>query len=268
MNSDLLRELAASLGNGRLRIFDLSQEWRIGMPHWPTHPPFLYSLSKGHGDIVLEGGVSSAAEVMTLGGHLGTHIDALGHFSRHGRLHGGIAAAANQSFEYGLAAAGIDRVLPIVRRGVLLDVVPDGMDALAPSQAVMAADLEAAATRAAVPVEPGDVALIRTGWGRLWDRPREMAGPGGAPGLDLGAAQWLSARRIFAAGSDTLAFEVTPTSTFPVHVHLLVESGIHIMEALDLEAVRQAAVYEFLFVASPLKIRGGTGSPIRPFAIA
>jgi len=265
---DSLNQVAAAVADGRARIFDLSQEWRIGMPHWPTHPPFLYSLSKGHGDIVLEGGVSSAAEVMTLGGHLGTHIDALGHFSRHGRLHGGIEAAPNQSFECGLAAAGIDRVLPIVRRGVLLDVVPDGMDALAPSQAVTAADLEAAAVRAAVAVEPGDVALIRTGWGRLWDRPREMAGHGGAPGLDLGAAQWLSARRIFAAGSDTLAFEVTPTSTFPVHVHLLVESGIHIMEALNLEAVRQAAVYEFLFVASPLKIRGGTGSPVRPFAIA
>jgi kynurenine formamidase len=265
---DSLNQVAAAVADGRARIFDLSQEWRLGMPHWPTHPPFLYSLSKGHGDIVLEGGVSSAAEVMTLGGHLGTHIDALGHFSRHGRLHGGVEAAPNQSMGNGLAIAGIDRVLPIVRRGVLLDVAPSGMQTLAPSQVVTAEHLEAAATRAAVPVEPGDVVLVRTGWGRSWDRPREMAGHGGAPGLDLGAAQWLSTRRIFAAGSDTLAFEVTPTSTFPVHVHLLVDSGIHIMEALNLEPLHEAGVHEFLFVASPLKIRGGTGSPVRPFAIA
>jgi kynurenine formamidase len=52
-----------------------------------------------------------------------------------------------------------------------------------------------------------------------------------------------------------------------VHVHLLVESGIHILEALNLEELAAARVYEFLFVAAPLKIRGGTGSPIRPFAV-
>ena len=54
----------------------------------------------------------------------------------------------------------------------------------------------------------------------------------------------------------------------PVHVHLLVESGIHIIEALNLEELARDRVYEFVFVAAPLKIRGGTGSPIRPLALA
>ena len=54
----------------------------------------------------------------------------------------------------------------------------------------------------------------------------------------------------------------------PVHVHLLVESGIHIIECLDLEALAAEGRHTFVFVASPLKIRGGTGSPIRPFALA
>ena len=53
----------------------------------------------------------------------------------------------------------------------------------------------------------------------------------------------------------------------PVHVHLLVESGIHIIECLNLEQLAADQVYEFVFVAAPLKIRGGTGSPIRPFAL-
>jgi kynurenine formamidase len=53
-----------------------------------------------------------------------------------------------------------------------------------------------------------------------------------------------------------------------VHVHLLVESGIHIIEALNLEELAAEHVYEFLFIAIPLKIRGATGSPIRPVAIA
>ena len=50
----------------------------------------------------------------------------------------------------------------------------------------------------------------------------------------------------------------------PVHVHLLVESGIHIIECLNLEELAAARVAEFLFVALPLKIRGATGSPVRP----
>jgi kynurenine formamidase len=53
----------------------------------------------------------------------------------------------------------------------------------------------------------------------------------------------------------------------PVHVHLLVESGIHIIEALNLEELARDRIYEFVFVAAPLKIRGGTGSPIRPLAL-
>ena len=87
------------------------------------------------------------------------------------------------------------------------------------------------------------------------------------PGPELEAAKWLSAHRIFAAGSDTASFEKVPSESMPVHVHLLVDSGIHIIEALNLEEIAQARVYSFLFVIAPLKIRGGTGSPVRPFAV-
>ena len=79
--------------------------------------------------------------------------------------------------------------------------------------------------------------------------------------------RWLSARGIFAAGSDTMAFEKVPDASMPVHVHLLVESGIHIIECLNLEELAAARAHEFVFIASPLKIRGGTGSPIRPIAV-
>ncbi len=65
-----------------------------------------------------------------------------------------------------------------------------------------------------------------------------------------------------------MAFEKVPASSMPVHVHLLVESGIHIIECLNLEEVAAERCHTFLFTATPLKIRGGTGSPIRPLAIA
>src|SRR5208282_1735277 len=155
-------------------------------------------------------------------------------------------------------------------RGVLFDVA--GAEGELPAdRIIMPDDLERALGngRASIRLERGNVAVIRTGWGRYWNEPRRMANAQ-APGPGIEAARWLSAYGIFAAGSDTLAFEATPT-LFPVHVHLLVEKGFHIIEALNLEELaanfRQNGAREFLFVGAPLKISGGTGSPMRPFAL-
>ena len=59
------------------RVFDLAQPYFTGMPHFPTHPPFLFGLTKQHGDFVGPAGHSSAADAIALGSHVGTHIDAL-----------------------------------------------------------------------------------------------------------------------------------------------------------------------------------------------
>ncbi len=87
------------------------------------------------------------------------------------------------------------------------------------------------------------------------------------PGPSEPGARWLSSKGVFAAGADTINFELVPSRTMPVHVHLLVESGIHIIECLNLEQLASERIFEFAFVAAPLKIRGGTGSPIRPIAL-
>jgi kynurenine formamidase len=87
------------------------------------------------------------------------------------------------------------------------------------------------------------------------------------PGPAVAGARWLSKRGVFAAGSDTVAFEKLPDPSMPVHVHLLVESGIHIIENLNLEELAATGVSEFAFVGAPLKIRGATGAPIRPLAL-
>jgi kynurenine formamidase len=259
---DLLRLTSSA------RIIDLAQPWFVGMPHHPAHPPFLFSLNKKHGDYVAPGGVSSASEALALGGHVGTHLDALCHFSCGGNLHGGMPAAEIQSYAGGLGAHTIDTVAPIVRRGVLLDVAGlYGGAPLARDFEVTADVLDTAVARQGVSVGRGDVVLLRTGWAQYWnDAPRfisEVHGPGPA----IAGARWLSARGVFAGGSDTVAFERVPDPSMPVHVHLLVESGIHIIECLNLEELASEKLYEFLFVASPLKIRGGTGSPMRPFAL-
>lgn len=248
------------------KTYDLAQPLFAGMPHFPTHPPFLRTLTKRHGELVLPNGASSAAEAITLGGHVGTHIDAFSHFSCDGKLYGGIEPV--QSYSDGVTTHGVDTIEPIFRPAVLFDIARlEGVDALPLDFVVTPEHLAACG----VTPQKGGVALIRTGWGNFWnDAARFITGGGGSavrgPGPKKAGAQWLSKHGIFAAGSDTVAFEHVP-SHMEVHVHLLVEQGIHIIECLNLELLADAGVKEFLFVALPLKIRGGTGSPIRPVAV-
>jgi kynurenine formamidase len=260
------------------KVYDLAQPYFPGMPHFPTHPPFLFGLTRKHGDLMLEGGVSSSADSIALGGHVGTHIDALCHFSCDGRLYGGVDAGAVQSDSAGFAELSVDTIAPILRRGVLLDVAAEmNVDSVPVDFGITPDHLDAALRTAKTTIQPGDVVLLRTGWARHFSdfaqfvtggRGLSPARQGAAgPGPELEAARWLSERRVFAAGSDTLAFEKVPAARMPVHVHLLVESGIHIIEALDLEELSRDRVYEFVFVGAPLKIRGGTGAPMRPLAL-
>src|SRR5947209_13127743 len=92
MSAELLQALTAA------KVYDLAHTYRIGMPHHPVHPPYLFGLVKAHGEY-MRGDVSSAAEAIALGGHVGTHIDALCHFSRDGKVFGG--AEVRQSYAGG-----------------------------------------------------------------------------------------------------------------------------------------------------------------------
>src|SRR5258708_35057227 len=102
------------------RVYDLGQPYCPGMPQYPVQPPFLFGLTKAHGEVVGPAGGSSAAEAITLGGHVGTHIDALSHFSCDGKLHGGIVPT--QSYSEGVREHAVENIQPILRRGFLFDV--------------------------------------------------------------------------------------------------------------------------------------------------
>jgi kynurenine formamidase len=251
------------------RVYDLAQPYFPGMPHHPSHPPFLFGLVKKHGDFKGPGGNSSASDAIALGTHVGTHMDALCHFSCGGKLHGGEEVAPVQSSTGGVQRFSIDTVAPILRRGVLLDIAGlRGREALAVDDEITPDDLDSAVRAQQVEIRPGDVVLLRTGWARWFEDAARFLSEVRGPGPAAAGARWLSARKVFAAGSDTIAFEKVPDASMPVHVHLLVESGIHIVECLNLEEIARARVYEFLFVALPLKLRGATGSPVRPVAVA
>lgn len=255
------------------RIYDLGQPLENGMPQSPNHPPFRLALTRRHGDMVRPDGSSAAAEMIVTGGHVGTHIDAFAHVSFEGRLFGGADAAQAQTGGR-FRVHGVETIAPIAGRGVLLDVAgAKGRKVLEPGYAVTAEDLQSTAAAAGIVPRAGDAVLIRTGWASLWaDRDAFIGHDTGVPGPNEEAARWLVDRGVRLAGSDTIAFEVIPAGEghrlLPVHRLLLVQAGVHIVETLNLEELAAAGVHEFLFFASPLRIVGGTGSPIRPVAIA
>ena len=156
----------------------------------------------------------------------------------------------------------VDTIAPILRRGVLLDLAAAGPLAV---DCEVTPEMLSGAQRCEIRL--GDVVVLRTGWAQFFEDARRFVNDTRCPGPGIAAARWLSERGIFAAGSDTVAFEKVPDPSMPVHVHLLVESGIHIIENLNLEELAAAGVSEFVFAGAPLRIRGATGAPIRPFAL-
>jgi kynurenine formamidase len=267
MPDAVLRALA-----GGVDVYDLGRALFVGMPKAELQPEFRMALQRRHGDIVRDDGTSSASELIVTAGHVGTHIDALCHIAVDGRLHGGVDAFAAQIGQR-FSQLGIETVDPLVCRGLLLDI-PAVLHrpSCTPTYEVTCRDLDAALELAGVRPEPGDVILIRTGWGRHFDdRARYEGLSTGTPGVAADGARWLAAWRPRAVGADTIAFERVPPAgdppSMPAHPILIVGAGIHIIEVLDLEQLAAAAVREFAFVLSPLRIVGATGSPVRPIAI-
>ena len=203
-----------------------------------------------------------------------SHIDAFCHVAYEGSLFDG---KPDRSVTEEGAHAGAIEVLKdgLVGRGVLLDVPRvRGVPWIEPGEHVFREDLEAAERHQGVRVETGDILLVRTGHTRRqaelepWDTGKAKAG------LHPTTASFLADRRVAALGSDGNN-DTAPSTTegvgFPIHVLAINAMGVHLLDYLQFEDVAQhcEAVerWEFLFVAAPLRIVGGTGSPINPTAI-
>ena len=259
-------DLAAALGSAR--VFDLEQLRYAGAPSHPAHVPgFHYFLHRHHAAGAPEAR-TGASGIVVMPEHSGTHIDALAHQAENLMLHGGVHVDSGVQTSAGFRVLGIDKMAPIVGRGVLLDVA--GAHRLEPEHAITPEELQRAAAAAGVEIQGGDVVLVRTGYGALWGEPDQYLR---AAGVSAAGSRWLAERNVRVVGADNVAWDVVgPTDaelgvTLPGHVLLLVRSGIPIIENLNLEELSAAKVYEFGFVCLPLKMRGATGSPVRPIAM-
>jgi kynurenine formamidase len=264
---DVLRQVTGG------KVYDLGVDLFVGMPTcctpfgdpsfqiWMTHVPV-----RGGQELL-----SYSGDAVSMYTHTGTHLDTLNHFGLHGKIWNQVSADDALGVR-GWTKSGADKYPPIVARGVLIDVASYKKVAYLPSSyAITVADLQGALKSQGTTLRPGDVVLTRTGVMGLWPDPAKYRLADQA-GLSLEAAQWLvEKQQAMLVGADNFGVESFPSKDpenfVPVHSYLQAERGVSLLEALWLEDLAKDQVYEFLFIASPLKLRGGTASPIRPLAI-
>lgn len=256
------------------RVFDLEQPRYFGMPIYPSHRPgYFYALHRRHRDSYqpeLHGPRTGASGILTMMEHSGTHIDALCHQACGFRMYGDVPVEGTET-PAGFTQLGIELVPPLLGRGILLDVAGwKGVPRLPAKYSISAAEMAECAAAQQVQLQGGDVLLVRTGFGSLW---QDEAAYLQAAGVAKSGTLWAAEHGVRAVGADNMSWDVpderdpeTGASLF-AHVYLLPKKGVYIMENLNLEELAAARRYVFAFVGIPLKFRGATGSPLRPLAL-
>ncbi len=227
-----------------LEIIDLSQEIYSGMPVFPGLPEVEITMHASHEQwdgITDSDVVSPAVNRLELGEHTGTHVDAINHMARQFR---------GQSID----------TMPLTMfytEGICLDLSHKGLREL-----IETSDLERALSEAALEIKQGDTVLLYTDHYRRtfgtddWDH---------GPGVSADAARWLGRQKIAAFGVETMSPGVRHVSNKEVH-RICGEMGFtHYENMINLHQLVGRG--RFRFIGLPLKIRGGTGSPVRAVAV-
>lgn len=264
-------------------VYDLARVRFPGMPLPAMHPPLMVlPYRTPHGlrvqpseawpsgsDNNVE--MSFTSEVVTTCLHTGAHIDAAGHMAvgNPAEFYGGTEVEGVGDF--GLRTSDAGQLTPIVTRGILLDLTRlHGGRPLPAGASITAADIEAVLTAQQTDLKPGDAVLLRTGYGGVWPDRESMSAHAGA-GLTVDGARWLVQAGVCAVGADTEAVEQLPSEVdgnpHPVHDLLLRQHGMPMLEMLALEQLAADSRWEFLFVATPVKIRGATAGITDPIAV-
>jgi kynurenine formamidase len=264
------------------KVYDLSTEYFVGMPsfhslgdpgyqYWLTHTPHGTTVDNPNGlGEEMNNKVSYTGDAISLYTHMGTHIDALNHFGLNGKIWNGFTPEKHLG-DKGWKKTGAETIPPIVARGVLLDIpYYKGVKTLPANYRVSAGDLKGALQKQKITLQKGDVVLIRTGQMVHYADAKEFLHE--YPGISLDAVKWLvEDQGIMLLGADNLSFEAFPPERtdnwVPVHTYLLAEKGVMFIEQIFLEDLAADRVYTFAFIGASLKLRGASGSPMRPLAI-
>jgi kynurenine formamidase len=258
---------AAATGVRRGTVYSLAAPVSPDGPNLPSRRPMWHVVTSR----IRPGTEQSGADdVIMMHTHGTTHIDALCHIFVGDTLYNGHSASTLQPG--GAQKCGIQNAGPMVSRGVLLDIAAfRGVPHLDGGEAIEPDELDACAARQGVELRAGDVILVRTGWWQLFGQGPEARKQfyASEPGLSGACGQWFKDHDFVALGADNPAVEVVREwgTPLPLHRDVIWGCGGYLLEFLDLEQLGADRVYEFLYVAAPLQIAGGIGSPIAPVAI-
>jgi len=200
---------------------------------------------------------------------IGSQLDGLGHIGIDHVYYNG-HKLADFADPTGLKKFGIEKVPPLVARGVLLDMAAHfGTEVVREGTAFNSAEIEAVAKKQGVEIRQGDVVIFHTGWVSLIGKDDKRYGSV-EPGLGVDGAKYLVGKGVVAVGADTWGLEVIPFETpniFPVHQELITKSGTYIRENMNTGPLAADKAYEFLFVLGPSRITGAVQAIINPIAI-
>ncbi len=234
-----LSNLISSLRQAR--VVDLSQTLEEHMPNFPTHSKFFHNLWGSY-----QFGGRSLSYQLQVHEHNGTHVDAPVHFVSDGKMDG---------------RKTVEQIEPVrlIGRGIRLDCRGSKEGDYVSLKFIQ--DWEAQHG----PIEAGDIVLFNFGWSEHWGLPpnnkRYLAD---WPGVSVEVAEYLVSKSVAAVGVDSLSPDPPAAlEDHPIHP-LLLEKEVLIIE--NLTRLDELPDF-FLFIALPLKIREGSGSPIRAVAL-
>lgn len=260
------------------KLVTTGKSYRLGVetgPTSPAYPPRSYSmtvlqLDDGTGTPLGINKATGNDDLMNLWMGIGSQIDGLGHMGINHTYYNG-NHASDFVTPKGLTKLSIDKLPPIVSRGVLLDMTKHyGQNPLPEGTAINSGEIKAVAKKNGTEIESGDVVLLHTGWLNVMDAdPSRFMN--GQPGLGLDGARYLAASGVVAVGADNWALEVIPAENpdhaFPVHPELLAKNGVYILENMDTRELAADGVTEFLFVLGQPRFVGAVQAVINPVAI-
>lgn len=248
------------------------------VPHMKGRPLPQHFMSVDGGDYAAgashpAGGRAIADDALMLSPHgTTTHVDALCHMWRGDEIYNG--HSANRVRSYGATRCGIENLQHLVTRGIFLDIPAlDQRRHLQPEEQISVEQLQAALAARQLTIRAGDAVIIRTGWTELFSTDPDLYWSG-EPGLSPEAAQWLAEQDVCLVGSDNSAICSLNQSGLScdeldddIHMILLWQHGVYLLEMLWLKELAAQQAGEFLFMLAPLHIKGGTGSPVNPLAV-
>src|SRR6201989_3217317 len=200
---------------------------------------------------------------------IGSQLDGLGHLGVEHVYYNG-NKLADFADPTGVKKLGVEKVPPMVARGVVLDMAAHyGTDVVKEGTAFNVKEIEEVAKKQNVEIRQGDVVIFHTGWLSLIGKDDKRYSSG-EPGRGLGGAEHLTSKGVVAVGADTWAVEAIPfesKNVFEVHQILLPMNGTYILENMDTAELAKDKAYEFMFVLGQPRFRGGVQSMINPIAI-